>query len=256
MTDYSNNSLSGKVALVTGGSRGIGRSICLALAKAGAYVFVNYSSSPDAADETVRLCKESANNPENSEALKFSVSDRAAVESAISVIKEKKGKLDILVNNAGLSRDGLALRFKDEDWAITIDTNLTGAFLVTRAALKMIMKSSAGRIVNISSVVADMGNAGQIAYVSSKAGLNGMTKSLALEVASRNVTVNAVAPGFIVSDMTDALTPETIEAYKSEIPLGRFGEGKEVADLVAFLASESASYITGQIIGINGGMHL
>lgn len=249
-------SLEGKVALVTGGSRGIGRAISLALAQAGAYVYVNYSSSPDAATETVRLCEEAAAKSDCAEILGFSVSDKAAVEAGIALIKEKKGKLDILVNNAGLSRDGLALRFKDEDWAVTINTNLTGAFYVTRAALKMIMKSSAGRIINISSVVADMGNAGQIAYVSSKAGLNGLTRSLALEVASRNVTVNAVAPGFIVSDMTDALPEETVNAYKSEIPLGRFGHGKEVAELVSFLASDSAAYITGQVIGINGGMHL
>ncbi len=249
-------SLEGKVALVTGGSRGIGKAICTELAKAGAYVFVNYSSSPDSASETVRLCQEASGRSDCAEILGFSVSDKASVEAAIAVIKEKKGKLDILVNNAGLSRDGLALRFKDEDWALTINTNLTGAFFVTRAALKMIMKSTAGRIINISSVVADMGNAGQIAYVSSKAGLNGMTKSLALEVASRNVTVNAVAPGFIVSDMTEALPAETVESYKTQIPLGRFGEGKEIADLVTFLSSESASYITGQVIGINGGMHL
>jgi 3-oxoacyl-[acyl-carrier protein] reductase len=248
--------LEGKVALVTGGSRGIGRSICLSLCKAGAYVFINYSSSPAAAQETADLCAQASGRSDCCELLQFNVSDKVQVEAGISVIKEKKAKLDILVNNAGLSRDGLALRFKDEDWDLTLDTNLKGAFFVIRAALKMIMKSSAGRIINISSVVADMGNAGQIAYVASKAGLNGMTRSLALEVASRAVTVNAVAPGFIVSDMTAALNEQTIEHYKQEIPLGRFGDPEEVANLVTFLASESSSYITGQVIGINGGMRL
>lgn len=244
-------SLSGKVALVTGGSRGIGKAICCALSRAGAYVFVNYSSSPDAAHETVAACV-----PDSAEVLGFSVSDRVAVDAALAKIKEKKGKLDILVNNAGLSRDGLALRFKDEDWALTLETNLTGAFNVTRAALKFLMKSEAGRVINISSVVAEMGNAGQIAYVASKAGLNGMTKALALEIASRKVTVNAVAPGFIVSDMTNALPEDRIKIYQDKIPLGRFGEAAEVANLVTFLASENASYITGQVLGINGGMYL
>ena len=244
-------SLSGKVALVTGGSRGIGRAIACSLSRAGAYVFVNFSSSPDAANETVAACA-----PGSAEVLGFNVSSREDVDAAISKIKEKKGKLDILVNNAGLSRDGLAMRFKDEDWAVTLDTNLTGAFTVTRACLKLLMRSEAGRIVNISSVVAEMGNAGQIAYVASKAGLNGMTKALALEIASRKITVNAVAPGFIVSDMTNALPEDRIKIYEERIPLGRFGEASEVANLVTFLASEQASYITGQVLGINGGMYL
>ena len=244
-------SLKGKVALVTGGSRGIGRAICCALSQAGAYVFVNYSSSPDAAEETVSQCL-----PEMAESIGFSVSSRESVDAAMSKIKEKKGRLDIVVNNAGLSRDGLAMRFKDEDWALTLDTNLTGAFNVTRASLKLLMRSEAGRIINISSVVADTGNPGQIAYVASKAGLNGMTKVLALEIASRKITVNAVAPGFIVSDMTNALAEENRKLYEEKIPLGRFGEAAEVANLVTFLASDQASYITGQVMGINGGMYL
>lgn len=244
-------SLSGKVALVTGGSRGIGRSISVALSAAGAYVFVNYSSSPDAANETVALCA-----PGQAEAIGFSVSDRAAVDAALAQIKEKKSKLDILINNAGISRDGLALRFKDEDWDATIGTNLTGAFMVTRAAMKSLMRSEAGRIINISSVVADMGNAGQIAYVASKAGLNGMTKALALELASRKVTVNSISPGFIVSDMTEALPEDRIQAYQERIPLSRFGDPEEVANLVTFLSSDKAAYITGQVIAINGGMYL
>lgn len=246
-----NISLEGKVALVTGASRGLGRAIAVSLAQSGAYVFVNFSASSQAAEETVSLCPAG-----NAEVMGFSVSNKEAVESAISQIKEKKGKLDILVNNAGISKDGLVLRFKDEDWESTLSTNLTGAFQVTRAALKLLMKSDAGRVINISSVVADMGNAGQIAYVASKAGLNGLTKALALEIASRQVTVNSVAPGFIVSDMTSALPPERIKLYQDKIPLGRFGEPGEVANLVTFLASQQAAYITGQVFAINGGMYL
>jgi len=245
--------LEGKVALVTGGSRGIGRAICIKLSSLGAFTYVNYSASPTAADETVAMCKEAGGQ---AEALGFNVGESASVDKAFESIKEKSGKLDILVNNAGISRDGLFMRMKDEDWQQTLDVNLSGAFYCARAAAKIMIKARQGNIVNISSVVGEIGNAGQVPYVSSKAGLIGMTKALARELAARNINVNAITPGFIVTDMTDALNNELKEALLKEIPLSRFGEAKEVADLVAFLACSESSYITGQVIGINGGMRM
>ena len=246
-------SLHGQVALVTGGSRGLGRSISVELASKHAFVFVNYSSSPDAADETVRLCREAGGE---AEALGFNVGSSEQVEAGIEKIKSAKGRLDILVNNAGISRDGLLMRMKDEDWDKTLSTNLSGAFYCVRAASRFMMKARYGRIINISSVVGEMGNAGQVPYVSSKAGLIGMTKALAKELASRNITVNAVAPGFIETDMTDALDEKLKEEYLKAIPLSRFGKPDEVAALVGFLAADTSGYITGQVIGINGGLHM
>jgi 3-oxoacyl-[acyl-carrier protein] reductase len=242
-----------KVALVTGASRGIGRAIAVSLAKRGAYVIVNYSSSPEAAEETLNEIRQVGGD---GEVLKFSVQESEAVETAFDGIKARHGQLDILVNNAGISRDGLVLRMKDEEWLSTLNVNLNGAFFCSRAAARLMLKSKWGRIVNISSVVGEMGNAGQVPYVSSKAGLIGLTKALAKELASRNVTVNAVAPGFIETDMTNALDEKVRGEHMKAIPLGRYGQSDEVAELVSFLASDSAAYITGQVIGINGGMYM
>jgi 3-oxoacyl-[acyl-carrier protein] reductase len=242
-----------KIALVTGASRGIGRAIAINLAKNGAYVIVNYSSSPEAAQETLNEIREVGGD---GEVLKFSVQDSQAVETAFDGIKSRLGQLDILINNAGISRDGLVLRMKDEEWLSTLNVNLNGAFYCARAAARLMLKAKWGRIVNISSVVGEMGNAGQVPYVSSKAGLIGLTKALAKELASRNVTVNAVAPGFIETDMTNALDEKVRGEHMKAIPLGRYGHSDEVAELVSFLASDSAAYITGQVIGINGGMYM
>ncbi|MEY4700315.1 MAG: 3-oxoacyl-[acyl-carrier-protein] reductase [Pseudomonadota bacterium] len=242
-----------KIALVTGASRGIGRSIAIDLAKQGAFVIVNYSSSPEAAQETLNAIREVGGD---GEILKFSVQDSQAVENAFDGIKSRHGKLDILVNNAGISRDGLVLRMKDEEWLQTLAVNLNGAFFCSRAAARLMLKAKWGRVVNISSVVGEMGNAGQVPYVSSKAGLIGMTKSLAKELASRNVTVNAITPGFIETDMTAALDEKLREEHMKAIPLGRYGQAEEVAHLVTFLTSDASAYITGQVIGINGGMYM
>jgi 3-oxoacyl-[acyl-carrier protein] reductase len=242
-----------RIALVTGASRGIGRWIAIDLAKQGAFVIVNYSSSPEAAQETLNAIREVGGD---GEILKFSVQDSQAVENAFDGIKSRHGKLDILVNNAGISRDGLVLRMKDEEWLQTLAVNLNGAFFCSRAAARLMLKAKWGRIVNISSVVGEMGNAGQVPYVSSKAGLIGMTKSLAKELASRNVTVNAITPGFIETDMTAALDEKLRAEHMKAIPLGRYGQAEEVAHLVTFLTSDASAYITGQVIGINGGMYM
>ncbi len=247
------STLSGQIALVTGASRGIGRAIAVSLASEGAFVFVNFSASPDAANETVRLCKEAGGD---AELLAFDVASSDSVDAAFEKIKSAKGKLDILVNNAGISKDGLLLRFKNDDWERTLSVNLDGSFYCARAASKLMVKGRYGRIINISSVVGEMGNAGQTAYVSSKAGLIGLTKALARELASRNITVNAVTPGFIETDMTAALDPKLKEEHFKAIPLARYGQAAEVASLTGFLASPAAGYITGQVIGINGGMYM
>jgi 3-oxoacyl-[acyl-carrier protein] reductase len=214
---------------------------------------VNYSSSPQAAEETKARCIEAGGTAET---LQFSVSDSAAVDAAFDAIKSGHGRLDILVNNAGIAKDGLLLRMKDSDWETTMQTNLTGSFYCARAAAKLLLKSKCGRIINISSVVGEMGNAGQVPYVASKAGMIGMTKALAKELASRSVTVNSVAPGFIETDMTGNLSPELKAEHLKAIPLARYGSVQDVAELVAFLASDRAAYVTGQTIGVNGGMYM
>jgi 3-oxoacyl-[acyl-carrier protein] reductase len=236
-------------ALVTGGSRGIGRAISISLAKAGMFVYVNYTSNAEAAEVTVNECKAVGGDAVS---IKFNVGNPDEVTSAF----EQMDGLSVLVNNAGITSDGLAMRLKDSDWEKTINVNLSGAFYCARAAMRSMMKAKYGRIINISSVVGEMGNAGQAAYVASKAGLIGLTKSLAKELGSRNITVNALTPGFIKTDMTSELSDEMKQTLLSQIPLGRFAEPEEVASACVFLASDQASYITGQVLGVNGGLYM
>ncbi len=245
--------LAGRVALVTGGSRGIGRAICETLGRRGATVIVNYASRADAAEETAAAIKAAGGEAVT---VGFDVSDSAAVTAEVKRLGKELGGLDIVVNNAGVAINGLILRFKDEQWQKVLDINLRGAFAVSRAAASLLMRSQGGgRIVNVSSVVGEMGNAGQAAYAASKAGLIGLTKSLARELAARQVCVNAVTPGFIETDMTEAELPEDKRAeLLEEIPLGRIGSPAEVAAAVAFLAGPDASYITGEVLRVNGGL--
>lgn len=246
--------LQGQVALVTGGGRGIGSAVCERLASLGAAVAVNYSRSSDSANELVKRIETAGGR---ALAVQFDVSDEEGVERGIKQIVEQLGGLDILVNNAGIAIDGLILRTKAEDWKRTIDINLTGAFLCSRAASKIMVKAKkGGRIINISSVIGEMGNAGQVAYSASKSGLFGMTKSLARELGSRAVTVNAITPGYIETEMTSGMSEEQVTALLQQIPLGRIGQSDDVAELVAFLAQPAAGYITGEIIAVNGGMHM
>lgn len=245
--------LKDKVAVVTGGSRGIGRAICVALAKEGARVVVNYAGNEAAANETLRLVKEAGSD---GIVMGFDVSDAVAVDKAFDDVKAKMGGLHVLVNNAGISKDGLLLRFKDDDWNKTLNTNLYGAFSCARSAAKLMTKQRWGRIINISSVVGESGNAGQVAYAAAKAGMIGMTKTLAQELASRSITVNAVTPGFIATDMTAALNDEQKKNIVEQIPLKEIGTADDVAHAVAFLASDKARYITGHVLSVNGGMYM
>ncbi len=244
--------LENKVALVTGGSRGIGRAICQALAQRGAKVIINYRSREDAAKETAELVSAAGGEPVLAG---FDVADRAAAQEAIAALAKEHG-LHILVNNAGIAVNGLVLRFKQEDWQRSVDVNMAGAFYCTQAAARSLLKAKAdGRVINISSVVGEAGNGGQAAYAATKAGLIGMTKALAKELAGRGVTVNAVTPGYIETDMTDESLPEAArEALLASIPLKRIGAPREIADVVAFLAGPEASYITGHVMRVNGGM--
>jgi 3-oxoacyl-[acyl-carrier protein] reductase len=244
-------SLQGRVALVTGGSRGIGAAVAQALASAGAALAVCARNGEAAAATAAAI----AGRGGQAFGAAADVSRAADAERVVAACVERFGRLDILVNNAGITRDGLLLRMKDEDWSDVLAVNLNGAFYCARAALRAILKQKqSGRIINVGSVVGSMGNPGQANYVASKAGLIGLTKALAKEVASRGVTVNAVAPGFIETDMTAGLADAVKDTYRAQIPLGRFGTAPEVAAVVAFLASDAAAYITGQVIHVNGGM--
>jgi 3-oxoacyl-[acyl-carrier protein] reductase len=241
-----------KVALVTGVSRGIGRAIVLALAAGGAKIVAvgrNQEGTEALVEELKALGTEAV-------AIQGDVSVSADVEHIFSRAMEAFGRVDILVNNAGINRDGLLLRMKEEDWDAVLDVNLKGAFLCTRAAAKIMSKQRYGRIINISSVVGQMGNAGQANYCASKAGLFGLTKSNARELARRNITVNAVAPGFIVTEMTESLPEKVKQELSAQIPMERFGTAEDVAAAVVFLAAEETGYITGQILGVNGGMYM
>lgn len=245
-------SLKGRVALVTGASQGIGRATALALAQAGARVAA-------AARNTGNLdavVAEIAAAGGEAIAVAMDVADAEQVKAGFRHTIEKFGKLDILVNNAAITRDGLAVRMKVEDWDAVLRTNLTGAHLCAQQAMSVMMRARYGRIINVSSVVAETGNPGQVNYVAAKAGLMGLTRALAVEIASRNITVNAVAPGFIVSPMTDKLPQEVKDGLIARVPLGRMGTDAEVAAAIVFLASEEAGYITGSVLDVNGGLRM
>src|ERR1700716_3559150 len=242
-------SLKGKVALVTGASQGIGRDAALALAEAGARVAVAARNE----EKLAALVVEIAAAGGEAFAVKMDVADGEQVKAGFKQVVEKFGKLDILVNNAAITRDGLAVRMKPDDWDAVMRTNLTGAHLCIQQALGTMMRARAGRIINVSSVVAQMGNAGQANYVAAKAGLIGFTKAIAMEIASRNITVNAVAPGFIDTPMTNVLSDKVKEELKARIPLGRMGSARDVAAAIVFLARDEAGYITGHVLNVNGG---
>ncbi|RCL53002.1 MAG: 3-oxoacyl-[acyl-carrier-protein] reductase [Synechococcus sp. MED-G71] len=241
--------LAGQTALVTGASRGIGRAVALELAGAGATVAVNYASSSGAAEEVVAQISAAGGS---AYALKADVSQEDQVEQLMAAVLERSGSLDVLVNNAGITRDGLLMRMKTEDWQAVLELNLSGVFLCTRAITRTMLKQKRGRIINITSVVGLMGNAGQANYAAAKAGVIGFTRSTARELASRGITVNAVAPGFIATDMTKDLKADEL---LNAIPLGRYGQPEEVAGAVRFLAADpAAAYITGQVLQVDGGM--
>lgn len=245
-------SLKDKVALVTGASQGIGRDTALALAETGARVAVAARNE----EKLVALAKDIVAAGGEAFAVKMDVSDAEQIKAGFKAVLEKFGRLDILVNNAAITRDGLAMRMKQDDWDAVIRTNLTGAHLCTQQALLPMMRARAGRIINIASVVAQTGNAGQANYVAAKAGLIGLTKAIAVEIATRNITVNAVAPGFVETPMTDVLSGEVKENLKTRIPLGRMGCPRDVAAAIVFLASDEAGYITGHVLDVNGGLYL
>jgi 3-oxoacyl-[acyl-carrier protein] reductase len=244
--------LSDKVAIVTGASRGIGRAIALALASQGAKVVASARNAEALAELTAEI------KSQGGDALAV-VGDVTVEDDANNLVKQAVaayGQVDVFINNAGITRDGLLLRMKNADWDAVLDTNLKGAFLCTRAVAKVMSKQRSGRIINISSVVGEMGNAGQANYCASKAGLLGLTKSVARELARRNVTVNAITPGFITTEMTEDMTEKAQETMTEQIPLGRPGSAEDVANAVIFLASEQSAYITGQVLGVNGGMYM
>ncbi|MFQ1008339.1 3-oxoacyl-ACP reductase [Gilliamella apicola] len=241
--------LSGKIALVTGASRGIGKAIAEKLVACGATVIGTATTEKGAEAISQYL-------DQNGKGLALNVTDEASIESVISTIKAEFGDIDILVNNAGITRDNLLMRMKEDEWQDILDTNLTSVFRLSKALMRTMMKKRYGRIITIGSVVGTMGNAGQANYAAAKAGLIGFSKSLAREVASRGITVNVVAPGFIETDMTAALTDEQKALTLAQVPAGRLGEPTEIANAVAFLASDEASYITGETLHVNGGMYM
>ena len=243
----------GQVALVTGGSRGIGRAIAMALGEAGAYVLINYRGNQEAAEATL---EELHGKGGHGELCRFDVAVENEVDAAVKKIVDGQGKVDILVNNAGVTSDTLLIRTKVQDWDQVIGTNLKGTVLCTKAVCRAMIRRRYGRIVNLSSVVGQTGNAGQSIYAATKAGIVGFTKSVARELASRGITVNAVAPGFIETEMTANLSPQLQEEFLRSIPLGRFGTSEEVAQLVVFLTGPGAAYITGQVMNVNGGLYM
>lgn len=245
--------LTGKVALVTGGSRGIGRATAMMLAKQGAYVVVNYVRGEEEARRVVREIEESGGK---AEALAFDVANMQATEEAIVALAKRLGRLDILVANAGIAIDGLVVRVKEEEIDRVLSVNVKGAIACARGALKTMMRARTGRIVFLSSIVGEMGNGGQAVYSASKAAIIGLTKTLAREYASRNVTVNVVTPGFIDTDMTSAMTEDARKGMLSTIPLGRTGKPEDIASAILFLCSDEASYITGETLRVNGGMYM
>jgi len=246
-------SLAGQIALVTGASRGIGKAIALALGRAGAHVLVNYRGNRAAAEEALNAIAALGGS---AELCPFDISDESQVESAFRIIVDRHQKVDILVNNAGVTADNLLMRVKPAEWDQLIGTNLKGTVLCTKAVMRVMVRQRSGRIINISSVVGQMGNAGQSIYAASKAGIIGFTKSVAREAASRGVTVNVVAPGFIETEMTGRLTEKLRQDFLQAIPLGRFGSCEDVAEMVLFLAGPGAAYVTGQVFSVNGGLYM
>jgi 3-oxoacyl-[acyl-carrier protein] reductase len=239
--------------VVTGGSRGIGRAICLAFADSHSTVYFNYSSNHDAANATIDLVVKAGGSASG---ISADIASESAVAAFFQQILLETGRIDVLINNAGITRDNLLVRMKESDWDEVMRVNLKGVFHCTKAVAKPMIKQHSGRIINITSVVGAMGNAGQSNYAAAKAGIIGFTKSMARELASRNITVNAVAPGYIETDMTHSLTEKVKESMIQQIPLGRFGAPGDVAQTVRFLASENAAYITGQVIHVSGGMYI
>jgi 3-oxoacyl-[acyl-carrier protein] reductase len=241
-----------QVALVTGASRGIGRAVAGCLARAGAHVVVNFLRDAAAADETVQRVRA---NGGSAESLQFDVADSEAVHHSVAGLLERLGRCDILVNNAGITADGLLLRVKDADWERVMAVNLRGTFNCTKVVARAMLRARYGRIVNMTSVIGEMGNSGQSAYAAAKAGIIGFTKSMARELASRNITVNAVAPGFIATEMVAGLPEATRSGYLMLVPVGRLGTAEEVADAVAFLLRPESGYITGHVLNVNGGLY-
>jgi len=245
--------LDGKTAVVTGASRGIGRAVALQLAKEGANVVVNFSGSEQKAAQVV---EEIQGLGAQAIAVQANISDSESVQQLMNASLEQFGSIDILVNNAGITRDNLLMRMKEDEWDDVINTNLKGVFLCTKVVTRQMMKQRAGRIINISSIVGVMGNAGQANYVAAKAGVIGLTKTVARELASRNILVNAIAPGFITTEMTETLPEDVKSSMLSQIPLAKLGQPEDIAKAVVFLASDDASYMTGQTLHIDGGMYM